>query len=305
MLNVFINVILPILLVAAAGAALQRWRNLPAAPFSQLMLYLLSPALVLDSLIGADLPLEASARIVGAIFLLSLVLIAASAVLSHLLGHKRPMQSGFILSTTFPNAGNMGLPVSLLAFGEQGLAVAVVIYSSHAVLGWSLGVFVAARSHSGGLGPLKHTLRLPVLWAIALALLLRATGTELPSFLGESVHMLGQASIPVMLLILGFQLERGVALDRWPSLLAALVVRLIASALVAYLVGGWLGLEGITQQVFVVMAAMPTAVFTIILATEFQAEPRFVSSMVIASTLISLLTLTLLLAVLQSGVIVL
>lgn len=300
MINVFLNVILPILIVAAAGAGLKRWRNIPAAPFSQMMLYLLSPALVLDSLLNASLPLEATGRIVGAILLMSISLVAVSALLSRSLGHDRPMQSGFMLATAFPNAGNMGLPVALLAFGEQGLAVAVIIFASQAVLGWSLGVFIAARSHNAGLGPLKHTLKLPVVWAIGLAFLLRATDTTLPLALAQPVAMLGQASIPIMLLILGFQLEKGVALDRWASLLAALGLRLIGGSVVAYLVSELLGLGAIAQQTFIVVAAMPTAVFTIILATEFDAEPRFVSSLVIASTLLGFLTLTVLITLLQS-----
>lgn len=153
MLNVFLNVILPILIVAGAGAGLKRWRNLSAAPFSQAMLYLLSPALVVDSLLNAELPIEVSGRVLGAVLLMTLSLVVVGAMISRVLGHDRPMQSGFILSTAFPNAGNMGLPVVLLAFGEQGLAIAVIIFATQSILGWSLGVFVAARSHHGGLAP--------------------------------------------------------------------------------------------------------------------------------------------------------
>lgn len=299
MLTIFLNVIVPVLLVAAAGAGLQRWKKLPAAPFGHMMLYLLSPALVLDSLTNTEMPLAASGRIVFGVLLMSTALVAISVSLSRILGHGRSMQSAFLLTTLFPNAGNMGLPVALLAFGEQGLAIAVMVYAAQAILGWSLGVYIAARSHPGRLGPLQQTLRLPVLWAIAAALLLRATGTELPAAFAKPIHMLGQASIPVMLLILGFQLEKGVALDRWLSLLAALAVRLIGSAFIAYGVSAVLGFEGVTQQTFIVVSAMPAAVFITILATEFSTEPRFVSSVVIASTLLSFVSLTILVALLQ------
>lgn len=300
MLNVFLNVILPIFLVAAAGAGLQRWRRLPPAPFSQMMLYLLSPALVVDSLTRAQMPLDDSLLLVGGVLVMILALLVLGALLSRLLGHGRPMQSAFLLTTAFPNAGNMGLPVALLAFGEQGLAVAVVIFAAQAVCGWSLGVLVAVRSNSVGLAPLAKTLRMPVLWAIGVALLLRATGATLPTSLAEPVHMLGQASIPLMLLILGFQLAHGVDLKRWASLLAAVTVRLLGGAAVAYPIGLLLGLEAVALHTFTVVAAMPTAVFTTILATEFEAEPHFVSSVVITSTLLSLPTLTVLIALLQT-----
>lgn len=299
MLNVFLNVILPILIVAGAGAGLKRWRNLSAAPFSQAMLYLLSPALGVDSLLNAELPIEVSGRVLGAVLLMTLSLVVVGVMISRALGHDRPVQSGFILSIAFPNAGNMGLPVVLLAFGEQALAVAVIIFATQSILGWSLGVFIAARSHQGGLAPLKQTLKLPIVWAIVVALFLRATGISLPSFLAEPIHMLGQAAIPVMLLILGFQLEKGVIRERWLSLAAALAVRLIGSVFVAYFASVLLGLGGVAQQTFIVVAAMPTAVFTTILAMEFDAAPRFVSSMVIYSTLMGFLTLTVLIAMLS------
>jgi predicted permease len=299
-LNVFLNVLLPTFLVASAGAGLQRWRRLPAGPLSQLMLYLLSPALVLDSLLNMDLPAGVSGRLAGATVLIGLILLVAGTLLSHLLGHDRRMQSGFLLATAFPNAGNMALPISLLAFGEPGLAVAVITFVVQAILGWSLGVFVAARSNSVGLAPLKKTLRLPIVWAIAIALLMRALDIGLPEPIAQPVHMLAQASIPLMLLILGFQLEQGVALERWPSLALALGMRLLLSALIAYFLSLLVGLQGVAQQTFILVAAMPTAVFTTILAIEFDAEPRFVTSAVITSTVLSLLTLTPLIALLQS-----
>lgn len=299
MLNVFFNVILPVLIVAGAGAGLKRWRGLSVAPFSQTMLYLLSPALVVDSLLNAELPVDVSGRVIGAVVLMTASLVVVVAMTSRVLGHDRPMRSGFILSTAFPNAGNVGLPVVLLAFGEQGLAIAVIIFATQSILGWSLGVFVAARSHHGGLAPLKQTLKLPIVWAIVVALFLRATGLSPPSFLAEPIHMLGQAAIPVMLLVLGFQLEKGVVGERWLSMGAALAVRLIGSVFVAYLVSVLFGLKDVAQQTFIVVAAMPTAVFTTILAMEFDAAPRFVSSMVICSTLLSFLTLTVLIAMLS------
>ncbi|MEX2431545.1 MAG: AEC family transporter [Dehalococcoidia bacterium] len=300
MLNVFLNVILPTFLVAAAGAGLQRWRGLSPAPLSQLMLYLLAPALVFDSLINAELAGDASLRIVGAVLLITAAMLLASGVLSKALQQDRPLQSGFLLSTVFPNAANLALPVTLLAFGEAGLVVAIIIFAVQSILSWSLGVFVAARSSSGGLGPLKHTLRVPIVWAIAAALLLNVSGLTLPTTVAQPIEMLGTASIPIMLLILGFQFSRGIDVARWPSLVAALSLRLIGGAIIAYPVTLLLGLEGVTQQTVIVVAAMPTAVFTTILATEFKAEPRFVTSAVVGSTLLSLVTLTALISGLQA-----
>ncbi len=300
MLNVFLYVILPTFLVAAAGGVLQRWRGLSPLPLNQLMLYLLGPSLILNSLLTTKLQASEAERIIAAVILVTLVLLATGAILGRALGQERPMRSGFLLATVFPNAANMALPVALLAFGNAGLAVAVVIFAAQSVLSWSLGVFVAASSAGGGLEPLKQTLRLPMLWAIGLAIVLRAAGVTLPFTLQHPIEMLGNASIPVMLVILGFQLSRGIQLEQWPSLVAALTMRLIGGAAIAFGVTSLLGLTGVTQETVIVVAGMPTAVFTTILATEFKAEPRFVTSAVIASTLLSLVTLTLLITLVQN-----
>ncbi|MEX2598497.1 MAG: AEC family transporter [Dehalococcoidia bacterium] len=277
-----------------AGAA-WRW-----PPLNQLMLYLLGPALIIDSLLNAELAAGASVRVISAVVLITIATLAVATTVSKLLRQERTLESGFLLAAAFPNAANMALPVTLLAFGESGFTVAIIIFATHSILGWSVGMFVAARGSFSGFGPLLQTARSPVLWAIALALLLRATGITLPVTLSEPISMLASASIPVMLVILGFQLARGVELDRWPNLVAVLTVRLVISAGIAYGVTLLLGLEGITQQTIIAVSAMPTAVFTTILATEFKAEARFVTSAVISSTLLSLLTLTVLITVLQT-----
>jgi predicted permease len=72
------------------------------------------------------------------------------------------------------------------------------------------------------------------------------------------------------------------------------------SAVVAFLVTSVVGLDGVAQQTVIIVAAMPTAVFTTILATEFDAEPKFVTSAVVLSTLASIGTLTVLITVLRN-----
>ena len=299
MLDVFLGVILPTFLVALAGAGLQRWRKISPGPLNQLMLYLLAPALVIDALVSADMDLGASVRLIAAVLLITTGILVLSVVLAKLLRQERSLQSGFLLAVGFPNAANLALPVTLLAFGEPGLTVGIVLFAVHSLLGWSVGVYVAASSSGTGLRPLMMTLRMPILWAILAALLVRASGITLPQTIAYPIEMLGAASIPVMLVILGFQLSQGIAIEKWLSLTVALLLRLVGGAVIAYPVTVLLGIEGVAQQTVIIVSAMPTAVFTTFLATEFRAEPRFVTSVVVIGTLLSLLTLTALITALQ------
>ncbi|MSQ22925.1 MAG: AEC family transporter [Dehalococcoidia bacterium] len=292
MLHVFLTVILPTFLVAAAGFGVQRWRKLAAGPLSQVTFYVLSPAIIFHSMLRQQMPASTSLRIVAASLAVTLLTLALAVGVSRALRHSRPMQSAFILASVFPNTGNMGLPIALLAFGEAGLATAVAVFVTQAAIGWSLGIYVGARTRSPGLAPLKEVLKAPVLYAMAAALVLLALGWHLPTTLAKPIELLSNAALPAMLLVLGFQLGSGLDLRPWGGLLAASFIRLTAGALLAYLVTLPLGLTGVDQQVIIVGMAMPTAVFTTIVATEFDANPRFVTSAVVTSTLASLLTLT-------------
>ena len=285
MLDVFLTVILPTFLVAALGAGLQRWKALGVGALGPVAMYLLSPALVFNGLLTTELP----AAILG-----------LAALLSALARQPRSLQSGFTLATGFSNSGNMGIPISFLAFGDDGLAVAIIIFIVQGSLSWPLGIYVAARGRAHGLTPLKAALKVPTLYALPVALIIRATEWDMPLTFSRPIEMLAEATIPVMLIVLGFQLSEGIDWARWRSLVSSGFIRLVASAGVAYLVTVLIGLEGVAQQTVIIVAAMPTAVFTTILATEFDAESKFVTSAVVMSTLVSIGTLTVLITLLRN-----
>ena len=299
MLSVFLNVVLPIFIVAAAGAFLQRVRKLSIGPLSPVTLYLLSPALIFQAMVQADVPAGVSGRVLLAAFLFTVANGGAAFVVSLALRQSRALQAGFLLVTMFPNAANMALPIALLAFGDDGLAIAVIVFVYQALIGWSLGVFIAARSSSQGMAPFASVLKVPAVYAVGAALIVRAAGWDLPTPVAEPVRLLAGAAIPMMLLVLGFQLSQGIDLRWWRGIAAALVLRLVVSAGVAYGVTQVAGLEGIAQKTVILVSSMPSAVFTTLLATEFRAEPRFVTSTVILSTLLSLGTLTVLITLLD------
>ena len=300
MLDVFLTVILPTFVVAAVGASLQRWRSIDVGPIGTMVMYLLSPALVLNGLLKTDLPTEISFRVIAAALLTLGLAIAMSFALSVGARHPRSLRSGYALATGFPNAGNMGIPIAFLAFGDQGLAVAIIIFVVQGTLSWPVGILIAAQGHSRGLAPLYSALKVPTLYAVPSALLIRIMGWNLPTAVGRPIEMLADATIPVMLIVLGFQLSQGIDWRRWRSLASSAGVRLTVSAVAAYLITEMIGLGGIAQQTVIVVAAMPTAIFTTIIATEYDAEPKFVTSAVVISTAASVGTLTILITILQN-----
>ncbi|MGC1249171.1 MAG: AEC family transporter, partial [Spirulinaceae cyanobacterium] len=145
---------------------------------------------------------------------------------------------------------------------------------------------------------IKLTLKLPLLWAMLGGLCLRIFKIELPFSLYESLEMLGNASIPIALIILGLQLaQTPFRLGRYELFASAL--RLLLAPGIAYGVGSILGLTGLDLQVLVMQGAMPTAVNTLVWVTEFGGDPPRVARTIIVSTMMSFLTLPLVLWVIS------
>ena len=302
MLQVFVNVILPIFVVVGVTWLFQRWRRLDVSVLSQTTLWLFSPAFVFSNILDQQVSLLGSVRITGSILLATVLMLALGYLVSKIFRYDRKSTSAFMLSTAFPNAGNMGLPVLLLAFGEAGIEVGILIFVVHAIVGFSVGIFVAASSEQVGWRPLIQVFRLPTMYAFGLALVVKYLGIALPAVVLEPVSILGAAAIPVMITVLGFQLGSGVETQNLRMLFMAVASRLIFAVPIYLVATLLLGLSGVTQGAIIVIGAMPSAVFTTILADEFGANPRFVTSSVVVSTAASVVSLTVLITLIRDGI---
>ena len=140
---------------------------------------------------------------------------------------------------------------------------------------------------------------MPSLYGLAAALLVRAGGHPVPEAIMRPIEMLSDAALPVMILVLGMQLERAV----WPArpgiVVLAVGISLLVAPVVALALAALLGITGAARQSAVILSSMPVAVITTILALEFGLAPEFVTSAVFLSTLASPLTLTPLIAYLR------
>ena len=299
LLSVFASDLLPIFVIAGAGFALARWRNASAVTLTHVVFYALLPCFAFRLLIST----VATGREFGLMVVLAVLVMAAMALLGGLvalaLRLSRAESSVFLLVVMFSNGGNYGLPVVSFAFGEDALSYGTVFFLTGSVLTNTLGAFLAAAGRRSVRDALKSVLRMPAIYGIAAALLVLITGMTVPTPLLRPITMLSDAALPLMILVLGMQLERAVR-PRRPGLVAAAVcVSLVAAPLIALGLTSLLNVSGPARQAVVVLSSMPVAVATTILALEFDASPDFVTSAVFISTLLSPLTLTPLIAYLR------
>jgi predicted permease len=299
LLLIFNNNIFPILLVVGSGYLAGKFLEINPRSLSQAAFYIFSPCLIFTSLTRNDLGLSDIWRM-AALTALTLLLTGGLAWLTgRLLRLERRMQAALLLTVMFSNAGNYGLSLNRFAFGELALAYASLYFVISAVLMYTLGTIVASL----GSAPLKQALtsllKVPVIYAVLLAVAFNSLGGEqLPLPVDRAVTLLGDASIPVLLVLMGLQLQRMQWNGQNLALLVSNGLRLLIAPAVAFGLALVFGLSGAALQAAITESAMPTAVITTILATEFDVEPSFVTTAVFTSTLLSPFTLTPLLALL-------
>lgn len=297
-INLFAANILPILLIATLGFALQRRFKIDTQPLSKIIFYAFTPSLVFSLLVSSELDMNDFLRmaLLGGLIIGSLGLL--SGVLSKLLRLDAPSTSVFILVVCFMNSGNYGLSLNQFALGDEGLAWASVFFITSSTLHNSIGAYIAAAGRLTPKEAFHKMARVPALYAIFAAALIRVIGWEIPQPIGKPLELLGAAAIPSMLLLLGMQMSSAGLPKKMGLAAVATGLRLLLSPLLAILFAPLLGLTGVAAQAGILEAAMPTAVLTIVLTIEFGVEPDFAAGVVLATTILSPFTITPLLALL-------
>jgi len=203
-------------------------------------------------------------------------------------------QRTYLSAIMIPNTGNIGIPLCFLAFGELGLAFAIIVYTIVSLTQFTLGVAIAAGSFS-----LMELAKNSLIYAVLAALLVMVTDYQLPNWLANTVHIFSQFAIPLMLIMLGVSIAK-LKVTRLRRNLALSCVRLTMGLSVGLFVSHLFGLEGVARGVVVLECSMPAAVFNYMLAMRYENSPEEVAGLVVTSTLFSFATLPLLLAFILS-----
>ncbi len=296
-----IDAVLPAFLIAALGYWAGIKLSLDRQTLSRICLHILVPALAFYSLVTSTVDFAVAGRLVLAALLFPFVEMALFLPLFKLLKWDQNRSRAMLLASIFTNAGNYGLPVCLFAFGQEGMDLGVVFMVSQTLLMYSLGVFIAASSQMTPGTALKQVAKMPAVYAALGGVAVRLSGIQTPTLIIRPVGLLAQAAVPVFLLLLGNQLIGStVGKESWKVPSIAVFLRLVAAPIIALLLGKAVGLSGLPWKVLVLQAAMSTPVNATVLAQEFDAEPIAVSRVTAASTVASVLTLTLWIMVLRA-----
>lgn len=277
------SIISPILICALIGYVWARTgRPYDTRFVTRLLMNVGWPFLIVSALSRAELDHRALAEVgLAAVCVLAAFAALGVVVLRSL---RRDLRA-YLPSLMFPNTGNMGLPLCLFAFGQEGLSLALVVFLIVSITHFTVGVELV----SGG-GNIKQILKAPIVYATVVGVVLVLTGWKLPLWISNTLDIMAGLAIPLMLLTLGVSLAK-LKIQTFASSTLYACLRLVMGFGVGALVAEALGLSGAARGVVILEASMPVAVFNYLLAERYGRSPDAVAGNVVISTVLSFLTL--------------
>jgi predicted permease len=199
-------------------------------------------------------------------------------------------QRVFRFANLLPNTAFIGYPICLALFGPLGLFYAAVHDFGSALVVWTLGIWDLS---GGRLANWRSLLLSPLIWSIAAGVLWALVGLPMPQWAGAPLQTLGNATVPLALLVGGMQLGGGtIQVNSWTrQLLSLSALRLIISPLVIALIVLAFGWHDVVAKVIVIQNALPAGITLSMMARAYGSDARFGAVATLWSTIGSLATL--------------
>jgi len=273
--------------------------ELDARSIGRVVFYVFSPVLIFDLMVRNELNWDEA----GAVIFFTVIIVIFMGVIAFLVGRlfkaEQTTLISLVITTMFANTGNYGLPLVAFAFGQKALPYAGIYFVTTTLLFYSLGVLLASLGHMKFNDALLGLLKVPTLYAVILAMIIKTADIDLPLALNRAVELAAGGTIPLMLILLGLQMTRVEFSRNWRALQVSVGLRLFVAPLAALILTLVLGIEGIARQGAMTQASMPTMVNATVLASEYHLDSNLVAGIVFVSTLLSPITLTILLVYLR------
>ena len=282
------SAVVPVMLIILVGLLAGYTLPIQIQTLSLITLYILYPALIFNSFYQTNISIESGTGLLIGFIITSCLVYVSVLLISKITNLSSSTKTAFIATALFPNNGNMGLPITTFALGAVGLQIAILYMIFSSILMFCISpILLQGKTIFYGS---RRALASPLVWSILLGIVWRIYSLNLPLQLYTGIEKLGEAAIPIALLLLGIQLTE----THWQfgtKELLSVVLRLLLAPLIAYIVGTSLHLNNLNLQVLVIQSSMPTAVSSLVLITEFNGDNNFVARTIVMSTLMSFLTI--------------
>ncbi|MEJ2322449.1 MAG: AEC family transporter, partial [Gammaproteobacteria bacterium] len=267
--------------VSTLGYLYARWRHTELGDANRINMELFIPALIFSVMSDRSFDVTDYGNLALAAMLVVLLPGIVGWPVARLM---RVQHKTFVPPLMFNNSGNMGLPLAVFAFGEEALPIAMVLFMVENTLHFTVGNWMLI----GRLRP-SQLLKSPMLWATFLGIAFNILDLSLPKPLNDSISLVGQVAIPLMLFALGVRVAQTHITEWKLAIVAALIVPVTG-------IGIALGANALfelgPQQAaqLLLFSVLPPAVLNYMLAEQFRQEPEKVASIVLLGNLSAIVT---------------
>ena len=271
-------------------ARLGRFGHEAQAQATTLLLYVVTPCLVIDTLQMS--PTRQLLVVMGECLALTLASYLAFALLTNLFFRRTAADTRVVLrfGSTYGNTGFMGIPLVQGVLGDAGLVFAIVGQVGFNLLTWSHGILLMGGRERFSL---RKMIVNPGILGSAAGIALFLLNLRLPAPVGQAVEFLGGMNTPLAMVIIGAQMASAdlAATFRDLRLYRVGLLKLIALPLLTALALLPLGVEPVMYITMVILAATPTAGVTAMFAQQFGRDAATAAQLVTLTTLCCMATL--------------
>ena len=258
---------------------------------NDLVIYLVLPCNIVKSfMIDCD---DSLFKQFALVLIISIAVQIVSVILGKVLygkkevGHRMSLQYGVICS----NAGFLGNPVAEGVFGSIGLAMASVFLIPMRIMMWSSGIAIYTQT-TDWKATLKKVVTHPCIIACFLGLILMLTQWQMPAVAEKTIVTIGNCNTALSMMVIGMILADADVRSLFDKeVFAYSFLRLILMPLALYAVCLLCHVPALVTGVCVILTAMPAGATTSILASKYHADELFATKLVVASTILSMITI--------------
>jgi len=301
---IFLKVILPIFIIIGVGYFFEKIKSPDFKSISDLTLYFLTPCLIFEGLLKSHEYLTAFIpKAIIFMILLTFVLWVLTSIAGFFLKLDFLEKSALSLATVMMNTGNFGIPLIMFAFGEKGLTYAIVILVMFTFPLGTLAVFIASRGKSSVKKSLIEIAKVPLFYSIVFAVIFKYFNLKLPALIMKPLILMGEAAIPMLLILLGMQLARTDLKTNFKPIIGSCFIRLIISPIIAFFLCYLLKIKGMPADILIIQTSTPSAIIPLLYSINYNTRPDIVAGTIFFSTILSAFTLTVLMYLLGVTVI--
>lgn len=281
------NVVSPVLFISLIGFIwVKREYAFPTDFLTSINMNLGAPCLVFVGLLGLRDDISAMTTFMFAALIAIVILLILASLFVYITGLPK---RGYIIALSSSNCGNMGIPLSLFAFGDIGMSFAIAFYVVGSIFQYTVSLLI-----SHGNMKIVELLRLSLLWGILAAVFFIATDSGPSIWLMNTANLLAGIMIPLMLLALGASLAN-LKIIKLGKIATIGGLKMFVGIGIGIMVASWFGFDGVDRNVLILQMSMPVAVFSYLLAARYNRNPDEVASLIFTTTLMSFILVPLML----------